>query len=163
MTRLRITATSKITNAIVGGVFGLMAAGQLASPAFAALGDDVSAVEQDRVRMHAILQVKSRTNYDIHELSTEIGSTVREFVGQTGKVFAVSWSGGWRPNLRDLMGAHYDRFIAHTRGKLRARGPARIELPGMVVFMGTYLRTSFGHVYLTDQLPEGFSPGKIEQ
>jgi hypothetical protein len=32
----------------------------------------------------------------------------------------------------------------------------------MVVFMGSYLRTSFGHVYLTDQLPMGFSPEEIE-
>lgn len=147
---------------MVAGVLTLIAAVQLASPAMAALGDDVSAVDQDRVRMHANRQIKHRTNYDIHELNTEIGATVKEFVGQTGKVFAVSWSGGWRPDLRDIMGAHYDRFIAHTRGKLRGRGPARIELPGMVVFMGTYLRTSFGHVYLTDQLPDGFTPGRLE-
>ncbi len=112
--------------------------------------------------MHASLQVRRNANYQIHELTTAIGSTVREFVGQNGKVFAVSWSGGWRPNLRDVMGAHYDRFIAHTRGKRRVQGPSRIELPGMVVFMGTYLRTSFGHVDLTDQLPAGFSPEGIQ-
>jgi hypothetical protein len=144
------------------GLLTLIVVGQFARPAIAALGDDVTAVEQDRMRMHASLQVRRSTNYDVHELSTAIGSTVREFVGQDGKVFAVSWSGGWRPNLRDVMGAHYDRFIAHTRGKRQARGPVRIELPGMVVFMGTYLRTSFGHVYLTDQLPAGFSPEGLQ-
>jgi len=112
--------------------------------------------------MQAELRVRRAASYDIHELATAIGTTVREFVGQNGKVFAVSWSGGWRPNLQDIMGTHYDRFIAATRGKRRPGGPARIELPGMVVFMGTYLRTSFGHVYLTDQLPAGFSPKEIE-
>jgi hypothetical protein len=140
----------------------LIVVGHFARPARAALGDDVSSVEQDRVRMHASLQVRQNANYQIHELTTAIGSTVREFVGQNGKVFAVSWSGGWRPNLRDILGAHYDRFIAQTRGKRRAQGPARIELPGMVVFMGTYLRTSFGQAYLTDQLPAGFSPEGIQ-
>jgi hypothetical protein len=140
----------------------LILVGHFARPALAALGDDVSAVEQDRVRMHASLEVRRNANYEIHELSTAVGGTVREFVGQNGKVFAVSWSGGWRPNLRDIMGAHYDRYIAHTRGKRRTQGPGRIELPGMVVFMGTYLRTSFGHVYLTDQLPAGFSPEGIQ-
>ena len=108
--------------------------------------------------MHAQLQIRRKVNYDVHELRTSFGSTVREFVGPDGKVFAVSWSGGWRPNLHDIMGVHYDRFIASTRGKRLARGPVRIELPGMVVVMGSYLRTSFGYVYLTDQLPAGFAP-----
>jgi hypothetical protein len=139
----------------------LVGVAAFARPAMAALGDDVSAVEQDRVQMHASLQVRRNANYEIHELSTAIGSRVREFVGPDKKVFAVSWSGGWRPHLRDIMGVHYDKFIAHTRGKRLLR-PARIELPGMVVFMGTYLRTSFGHVYLTDQLPAGFSPEGME-
>jgi hypothetical protein len=112
--------------------------------------------------MQASLKVSRRPNYDVHELATSTGSTVREFVGGDGKVFAVSWSGGWRPNLRDIMGTHYDRFISGTRGRLRARGPVRIELPGMVVFMGGYLRTFFGHVYLTDQLPAGFAAPGIE-
>jgi hypothetical protein len=162
MSQRPITARPGTRPLVAASLLALVAVVQLARPAMAALGDDVSFVEQDRARMHANLQVRHKTNYDVHELSTELGATVREFVGQTGKVFAVSWAGGWRPDLRDIMGAHYDRFISHTRGKLRARGPARIELPGMVVFMGTYLRTSYGHVYLTDQLPEGFSPGRLE-
>jgi hypothetical protein len=147
------------------GVYGLCSlatVGLLAPPAQAALGDDVAAVEHDRVQMHATLQIRRKANYDIHELATPAGSAVREFAGQDGKVFAVSWSGGWRPNLRDIMGAHYDRYIEASRGQRRARGPVRIELPGMVVFMGGYLRTFWGHVYLTDQLPAGFSPQDLE-
>lgn len=127
----------------------------------AALGDDVAAVAADQARMQASLQVWRKDSYAVHELATLSGTTVREFVGNNGKVFAVSWSGGWRPNLRDIMGSHYDRFIAATRGKRRARGVARIELPGMVVIMGGHQRAFFGHVYLTDQLPEGLSPEDI--
>jgi hypothetical protein len=144
------------------GLGSFATVGLLAPPAQAALGDDVSTVENDRVRMHATLQVRRKTNYDIHELAAPAGSVVREFVGQNSKVFAVSWSGGWRPNLRDIMGTHYDRYIEATRGQRRARGPARIELPGMVVVMGGYLRTFWGHVYLTEQLPAGFSPQELE-
>jgi hypothetical protein len=112
--------------------------------------------------MHASLLVRRSSSYDIHELSTQAGSTVREFVGQDSKVFAVSWSGGWRPNLREIMGTHYDRYLSATHGRRRARGPVRIELPGMVVFMGGYLRTFWGHAYLTDQLPAGFSPQELK-
>ena len=146
----------------ISGLCALATVGLLAPSAQAALGDDVSTVEHDRVRLNATLQVRHKANYDIHELATSASSAVREFVGQNGKIFAVSWSGGWRPNLRDIMGTHYDRYIEATRGQRRARGPVRIELPGMVVFMGGYLRTFWGHVYLTDQLPEGFTPQELE-
>jgi hypothetical protein len=134
---------------------------QLSPAARAALGDDVSAVAADQARLQASLQVWRKDNYTIHELASPSGTKVRQFVGDSGKVFAVSWSGGWRPNLRDIMGDHYDRFIAATRGKRVARGVARIELPGMVVVMGGHQRAFFGQVYLTDLVPAGFLSEEI--
>lgn len=134
---------------------GLAWAG-LSTPAQAALGDDASAIAADQVRLQASLRITAMKGYAIHELTSPVGSTVREYVGSTGKVFGVSWSGGFRPNLRDIMGSRYDQFIASTRGQRRARGPVRVELPGMVVTMGSYLRTYWGHVYLTDLAPVGW-------
>jgi hypothetical protein len=135
-----------------------LAAAHFASPAYAGLGDEVASVEKDRSVMQAKLRVSKRASYDVHELAMETGATVREFVGQDNKVFAVSWSGGWRPNLRDLFSKHYDRYLEGTRGLRHARGPVRIELPGMVVFMGGHLRHFFGYAYLTEQVPAGFVP-----
>lgn len=124
--------------------------------AYAALGDDVSAVATDQARLQASVRIMPMKGYVVHELTSPMGATVREYVGNAGKIFGVSWSGGWRPNLRDVMGGRYDEFIARTRGQRRARGPVRIELPGMVVSMGGYLRTFWGHVYLTDLAPAGW-------
>jgi hypothetical protein len=126
------------------------------APAQAALGDDASAIAADQSRLQASLRITAMKGYAIHELTSPVGSTVRQYVGSVGKVFGVSWSGGFRPNLRDIMGSHYDQFIAGTRGQRRARGPVRVELPGMVVTMGGYLRTFWGHVYLTDLAPAGW-------
>jgi hypothetical protein len=134
----------------------------LAPTARAALGDDVSAIENDRIRMRASLRVQKFALHDVHEMTLAIGTKVREYVGKDGKVFAVAWSGGWRPNLRDIMGRHYDHFIANTRGRRRPRGAARIEIPGMVVVVGGYLRTSYGYTYLPDALPTGFSAQDIK-
>ncbi len=139
-----------------------LAAAHLATPAYAGLGDEVSSVERDRSTMRAKLRVSKRANYEVHELALDTGATVREFVGQDNKVFAVSWSGGWRPNLRDLFSTHYDRYVAGTRGLRHARGPVRIELPGMVVFMGGHLRHFFGYAYLTEQTPAGFVPEDVK-
>jgi hypothetical protein len=134
---------------------------QFSPSARATLGEDEASVAADQVRMKARLQVSHRSNYSVHELQVPAGGTIRQFVGDKGKVFAVSWAGGWRPNLRDLMGEHYDRYIAGTRGRRAAHGPVRIELPGMVVIMGGYLRTFFGQVYLLDLLPPGVQPEDI--
>jgi hypothetical protein len=127
----------------------------VASPpkARAAVGDDVTAVAADQSRMQASLRIMPMQGYAIHELTAPAGATVREYVSSTGKIFAVSWSGGWRPNLRDIMGSRYDQYVAATRGQRRARGPVRIELPGLVVSMGSYLRTFWGQVVLTDLAP----------
>ena len=136
---------------------------QSSPAARAALGDDVAAVATDQARLHASVQVWRKSNYDIHELDSPTGIRIRHYVDGNGKIFAVSWSGGWRPNLRDIMGVYYDKFIAATRGKRIARGVARIVLPGMVVVMGGHQRALFGHVYLTDLLPAGFSSGDVSQ
>ena len=139
-----------------------LAAALLATPAYAGLGDEVSSVEKDRSTMQAKLRVSQRASYEVHELALDTGATVREFVGQDNRVFAVSWSGGWRPNLRDLFSTHYDRYVTGTRGLRHARGPVRIELPGMVVFMGGHLRHFFGYAYLTEQAPAGFVPEGVK-
>lgn len=138
------------------------ALGGLFSPdARAALGDDASAVAADQARLGAKVKVMRRPAYDVHELALPTGATVRELVSDAGKVFAVTWSGGWRPNLRDLLGSHYDRFIAGTRGRRATRGIVRIELPGMTVVMGGHLRTFFGRAVLTELLPAGVTPEEL--
>jgi hypothetical protein len=122
-------------------------------PAAATLGEGASSVEVNRVRMQANLRVVRKTNYAVHELGLPAGGKVRQFVADGGKVFAVSWSGGWRPDLREIMGTHYDRYLAAAKGKIVVRGPIRVELPGLVVIMGGHQRAFFGRVYLLDQLP----------
>jgi hypothetical protein len=134
----------------------------LSPDARAALGDDVSAIASDQARLQATVRVAAMNGYTIHELTPPEGvARIREYVGSSGKVFAVSWSGGWRPRLRDLMGSRYDQFVAATRGQRRARGPVRIETPEMVVVMGSYLRNSWGHVYLVDLAPPGWPKGVV--
>jgi len=147
------------------GLSMLVAAAVLAAlcpaTASAALGDDASSVVADQARFGARLKLARRPAYAVHELALPTGATVRELVSGTGKVFAVTWSGGWRPDLRQLLGSHYARFLAGTRGRRAARGIARIELPGLTVVMGGHLRTFFGRAVLTDLVPAGVDPEEL--
>jgi hypothetical protein len=128
----------------------------------ATLGEDADSVAADQLRLHAKLQVVQKAKHAIHELQVPTGGNIRQFVNESGKVFAVSWSGGWRPNLRDLMGKHYDRYVAAAKERRMGRGPVRIEIPGLVVVMGGHQRAFFGHAYLTDLVPQGFRPEDIQ-
>jgi hypothetical protein len=139
----------------------VLSTGLFATHAEAALGEDVASIAATQARLQANLKVLPRSRFTVHELALPTGTTVRELVGETGKVFAVSWSGGFRPNLRDIMGAHYDRFIAATRGRRARSGFVRVEVPGMVVVMGGHLRTFFGQVTLTDLVPAGLRPEEL--
>lgn len=142
---------------------GALAASLGFSPcAQAALGEDADSVAADQIRLQAKLQIVPRANHTIHELQVPTGGNIRQFVAtESGKVFAVSWSGGWRPNLRELMGKHYDRYLAAAKERRMGRGPVRIEIPGLVVVMGGHQRNFFGHAYLTDLVPQGFRPEDI--
>jgi len=136
---------------------GALAASFFFSPfAQATLGEDADSVAADQIRLQAKLQVVQKDKHTIQELQVPTGGNIRQFVTESGKVFAVSWSGGWRPNLRDLMGKHYDRYLAAAKQKRMGRGPVRIEIPGLVVVMGGHQRAFFGHAYLTDLVPQGF-------
>jgi hypothetical protein len=143
------------------GMAVLVATSQVSLQADAALGDDAPSIALDQKRMQAKLQVLDRGSYAIHELQLPTGARVREFVGNSGKVFGVSWSGGWRPNLRDILGAHYERFLEGMRGRRATRGPVRIALPGMVVIMAGHQRSFFGQVCLLDMLPPGLQPEDV--
>ena len=127
----------------------------------AALGEDADSVAADQIRLEANLQVVRRETHTLHELQLPSGGNIRQFVAESGKVFAVSWSGGWRPDLRELMGKHYDRYLAAAKERRMGRGPVRIEIPGLVVVMGGHQRAFFGHAYLTDLVPQGFRPEDI--
>ena len=144
------------------GMMGALAASlAFSSGARAALGEDADSVAADQIRLQASLQVVRRENHTMHELQVPSGGNIRQFVAESGKVFAVSWSGGWRPNLRELLGKHYDRYLAAAKEKRTGRGPLRIEIPGLIVVMGGHQRAFFGHAYLTDLLPQGFRPEEI--
>jgi hypothetical protein len=125
----------------------------VSAPARATLGDGEASIEANRAKFQAQVRVQRRTKFSVHELSLPAGGKVRQFVARGGKVFAVSWSGGWRPDLRELMGTHYERYLAAMKGKFVPRGPVKIELPGMIVVMGGHQRALFGRIYLLEHVP----------
>jgi len=128
-------------------------------PSGAALGDDHVSVEADRRALQASLRLSENAGYRVSELQTELGVTIRQYETLSGTVFAVTWRGPFKPDLRQLLGSHFDSYRSAPRTPAALRGrAARIVVPGGVVVQSEGHSRSFsGYAYLPALLPAGMS------
>ena len=135
--------------------------------AHASLGGDGASIETDRVHMqvdHAARQAPSSTgSYTVHETTLPTGTVVRQYVSTAGVVFAVTWSGPFKPDLRQLLGPHFDTMNARQAGQALAghRFVSQHE-SDLVVESGGHMRSFEGRAYLPSALPAGIVPQDIQ-
>lgn len=124
--------------------------------AFAVLGQDVSSVQADGVRIKAAVDILPGRSYSVHEMHAPSGTVVKEFVSPGGQVFAVSWQGPSTPDLHQLLGEYFDQYMqaAQTTPRLY-RGVLHVATGDLVVESGGHMRFKVGRAYLRSKLPEG--------
>jgi hypothetical protein len=128
----------------------------LATPAFATLGEDAASIQSDQVHMKTSVRILPRQFYSIHEMQTSTGTTIREFISQAGTVFAVSWQGPFAPDLRQLLGQHFDNYVQAARVPSNRRGRGlHIESGDLVFDSGGHMRFITGRAYLQSKVPSG--------
>jgi len=135
----------------------------IALPTFGwgALGGDQTSVQNDQARMGASLHVTRTSAYEVHELQAPGGPVIREYVSPSGTVFGVAWQGAAKPDLRQLLGSHYDEVQQALPGGTVKRGPIVIHQPGLVFEMGGHMRAIAGRAYLPQLLPSGVQADAI--
>lgn len=128
----------------------------ITSPGFATLGEDVSSIQSDQVRMKAVRRVVPNQSFSVHEMQMPTGTTVREFVSPAGMVFGITWQGAFAPDLRQLLGEHFEEYVqaARTPSSRRGRG-LHIEAGDLVFESGGHMRFITGRAYLRSKLPQG--------
>jgi len=131
-------------------------------PAHAALGDTEASVFADQSQISATVRTMRNARYTMHELQTPSGTAVREYVAPTGLVFAVAWQGPSMPDLRQVLGAHFDEYVAAVAANRNKRGPVSIQLPGLVIQSGGHMRDFVGKAYVPEALPPGVSPEDVQ-
>lgn len=125
-------------------------------PARASLGGDMASVRDDQAKMQGTLQTTSKDFYNVHEIQASNGIVVREYVSTSGSVFGVAWQGRSHPDLRQMLGAYYDRYTQAVQAERAQRhGPLVIQQPGFVVEMGGHMGALAGRAYLPQNLPAG--------
>ncbi len=134
----------------------LMSAPRFAS---AALGGDATTIDADRIHMQGALLRISRTDaFTIHEVQSSTGTAIREYVSPSGTVFAVAWQGPWMPDMRQLLGAYFDRFqrgAEAARRSHRGHGPLRVDDGEMVVVVSGHARAFSGVATVPRLTPNG--------
>ncbi len=136
----------------------------LAVPAFAELGAKAASIDADVARLNASRHVTVTSQYAVHEMTAANGSVVREYVSPAGTVYAVTWKGQYKPDLRSLMGeANFNAYLQQVSARTRhIRGPQHVEVNGLVVEVAGHPRDFHGRAYLAQEIPAGTSAKEIQ-
>jgi hypothetical protein len=88
---------------------------------------------------------------------------VHEYVDAAGTVFAVSWSGPFKPDLNQLLGRHFAAYKkeAGSQGGRRNR-VQEVDLGDLVVVSSGHMGAFEGRAWLPSRLPAGFDPQEMK-
>jgi hypothetical protein len=133
--------------------------------AHATLGASRASVEADRTHMAARLSTSIAATYKIDTITLANGGVTKEFSRSDGLVFAVTWAGPSRPDLRQLLGARFDDFQADNaqRDRRRTRTPLVSERADLVVHSAGRSGGFWGFAFIPQLLPPGFSASDLRQ
>jgi len=106
--------------------------------------------------------VTATAPYTMRQSVDANGVTIREYLLPANVVFAVTWQGPIRPNMRALLGSYFTNYVAAGQSGVRGSGPLiegnddfRIESAGR---LGNFS----GMAWLPRLLPAGVRPGDLE-
>jgi hypothetical protein len=129
--------------------------------AHATLGQNVSTIDTDQSRLHALARAATTQHaYSVHQLTLPSGTQVREYVAPTGIVFGVAWDGPTLPDLKAMLGASFDTYVAANA--TRRGAPLAVSNGDLVVFSSGHLRAFAGYAYLPRAVPAGVDVSVIQ-
>jgi hypothetical protein len=131
------------------------------TPSWAVLGQSAASVASDQRHLGGERRSIAADAFSVEEIHSAAGTVVREYVAPAGQVFALSWRGPVRPDLRQLLGEHFAAFERASRSTARVRGPLVVRTGPLVVEMGGHVRDFHGRAYLPALLPDGVSQAAV--
>jgi hypothetical protein len=130
--------------------------------ASAALGEPESSIQGDVAKLQGSVNSAEHLIYRVHEITLPSGTVVREFVAQSGAIFAVAWQGPTVPNLRQALGKYFDNYVATAKATPMHRRRVDIAQPDLVVHAVGHMRSFSGIAYVPQAIPSGVSVGELK-
>lgn len=136
----------------------------LAVPSRAALGAPYVSVEADQAHLSAKLQSSRAASHMVHRLTMANGGVLQEFTRADGMVFAVTWRGPARPDLRQLLGGYFDIAQSDNAPRFgrRLRRPPSVNRPDFVMRAGGHSGAFWGAAWLPQMVPAGFATTDLD-
>jgi hypothetical protein len=133
--------------------------GTSAPPAAAALGERADSIAGDAMRLAARRSSAANGTSTVQSLKMNDGSTIRQFVGIDGRVYAVAWNTRAKPRLDQLLGTHFVTYAEAGRRAMQLRAGvmhnAVVQQGDLVVESSAHLNAHVGRAYLRSLLPGG--------
>jgi hypothetical protein len=137
----------------------------LPATAPAELGGAMGSVQVDRGKLGARMTSHPLGGYARHDLTRANGGSVRELTNAEGKVFAVTWSGPGKPDLRTLLGPYFAAMQAGGAGGGQTmhalRRPLRVSRPDLQIQTAGHLGWFRGVALIPSLAPPGFDPATL--
>lgn len=106
--------------------------------------------------------VSSVSNYITRDTTLATGTHVREYVSGSGVVFAVTWDGPFLPDLKALLGKHFDTMVAESARRPRAgRSNIEVNRPEVVINSGGHMRAFEGSAWIPAEFPAGVTADDV--
>jgi hypothetical protein len=106
---------------------------------------------------------RSTAAYTVDVMALTNGGTVKEYSRSDGTVFAVTWQAPGRPDLRQLLGAHFSAVQTdNARRGPRTRRPLSVNRTDFVVQSGGHSGAFWGVAVLPGVTPAGFSAADVK-
>jgi len=133
-----------------------------AAPGRAVLGEYTSSIDLDQAILRCERRESTHLGYKVHELTSENGLVVREFVSPAGLVFAVTWQAPQIPNLQQVLGDHnmaeLQRAIV-SRQRCHSGAPLIVRKAKLVFVSGGHMRSFHGYAYVPGLMPANATAG----
>lgn len=133
------------------GYLFVMMLSLVTTPCFAVLGESFAGLEAVKDDSHSLYQIASYQEASV--------VNIREYIAKDGTVFAVSWKGRFKPDLKLLLGKYYPTLIAAIMKKPHGgRSPVHLKRRDIVIESSGHPGAFSGRAYLP-----GLMPGEIKE
>ena len=131
--------------------------------AFAGLGEAPSEMAASATQRTAAATSAGVAYTDIQR-TLKSGTVVHQYVDANGIVFAVSWAGPFKPDLKRLLGRHFDRVVEGGATAARRGERSRLDVndTDLVLRSGGHMGAFEGSAWVPSRLPAGFDPQEMK-
>ncbi len=137
----------------------------------AGLGESARTLPSDRKVVQGATQNATGSSvspYTLYSVTTDGGTSVNEYAGPQGTIFAVTWRGPMPPNLQQLFGSYYAQYQAAAAAAAAADGGRQsdrhhqhLSNDDLVVAASAHQRYYQGRAFVRSLVPAGVAVGDL--